>query len=384
MPADIKQPVDSPTTSIVYLIDFLSYGGGMENQLAWLLKKLDRNRFSPHLVCLRHAKRSNTRDVGCPIEHLSVVRLLSFKAIGAIWRLSRLLRRQNTKILQIFSIDSNLIGVLAGRLAGVPHIVVCRRDMGLWYDSGPLRLVNFINRMANHCLVNSQAVKNAVVARESFGPSQVSVVYNGIPKPSLVDGPKLTRADLGVPDKVPLIGIVANLRPVKRIDRIIRVLGQLENREAHLVIVGMGVEKDSLKKLADSLGLADRVHFYYTVKRTLEVMQLFSVGVLVSESEGLSNVLVEYAIAEIPAVAFDTGGNSEVIIDDETGKLVPSYDIGAMTNTIDSLLVNTEQTARMSRAAADLAQSKFSLEKMIKATQDYYLGILDMSANRDL
>jgi len=376
MSAETKQAAEDEAIPIVYLIDFLSYGGGMENQLAWLLKNIDRGRFNPRLVCLRREKISNTKDVGCPIVHLGVDKLMSLRAVTAVWRLVALLRRHRTRILQIFSVDSNIIGVLAGRLAGAPHIVVCRRDMGLWYDSGPLRLVNLVNHLANHCLVNSAAVKEAVAANETFRPEQIHVVHNGIPRPAPIDKPVLTRADVGVPDSVPLVGIVANLRPVKRIDRLINVLKRMKNSDAHLIIVGKGVEKEALQRLVISLGLTERVHFYHTVKQTLEVVRLFTVGALVSDSEGLSNVLIEYALSAIPSVAFDTGGNREVIVDGETGYLVPPYDESVMAEKIDSLLDDPERVARLGRAAAELAYAGFSLETMVAATQDFYLDIM--------
>jgi len=364
---------------VVYLIDFLSYGGGMENQLAWLLKNIDRRRFEPRLVCLRREKISNTKDVGCPIDHLGVAKLVSLKAVSAVFRLASLLRRHRTKILQIFSVDSNIVGVLAGRLAGVEQIVVCRRDMGLWYDSGPLKLVNRVNRFAHRCLVNSAAVKEAVVAHETFRLEQVHVIYNGIRPRAPVDEPPLTRTDLGAPEDGPLVGIVANLRPVKRIERLIRVLKQMQNSKAHLVIVGTGVQRESLQQQAASLGLSERVHFYHTVKRTLEVMRLFTVGALVSESEGLSNVLIEYGMSGVPAVAFDTGGNREVILAGKTGYLVPPYDEAAMARTIDSLLADPERIAQMGEAAAESAVERFSLAKMVASHQDFYLHILGRS-----
>jgi len=383
MPADSQLPASKKSIPIVYMIDYLVQGGGMENQLIWLLRGLDRDMFNPRLVCLRQREPGDVRDVGCPIDYLGVTKLASFKAAKALGGLVSLLREHQAQILQIFSLDSNILGVLAGRLAGVPNIVVCRRDMGLWYGNGPLRLVNRINRMAANCLVNSEAVKRSVVEHETFEADQVSVVYNGIPAPPPPGNPPITRTELGIPEDVPLIGIVANLREVKRHDRLVRVLDQMSTTNAHLLIVGTGPQEQPIRQQVDELGLTDRVHFYYTVTRTLEVMKLFDVGALVSESEGLSNVLVEYALTGVPAVVFDTGGNREVVIDGETGYLIDCFDETKMAEKIDLLLNDDTLLQRQSENALSMAPEKFSLDKMVESTQDYYLRVVSESRHGD-
>jgi glycosyltransferase involved in cell wall biosynthesis len=98
--------------------------------------------------------------------------------------------------------------------------------------------------------------------------------------------------------------------------------------------------------------------------------------VLTSETEGLSNVLIEYAVAGLPAVAFDVGGNPEVIEDGETGYLVKPYDVNELAEKVDLLLSDPDLRRRLGRHASQRAQERFSAESMVRATETFYQEIL--------
>lgn len=371
----LKNPV-SDKKRVAYLIDFFGKGGGTENQLAVLLQYLDRQRFHPFLFTLRTIEGSSIPDVGCTVQSLGLTSLGSLKAPEKLWRFARLLRRHRIDILQVFFVDSNIFGVLAGRLGGVRRIVVSRRDMGWWYDSGRLHIANVINRLAHHCLVNAEAVKRVVAQRESFGPSQIRVIANGVPEAVSGDAEEMSREFFGIPKTAPLVGIVSNFKPIKRIDRFLRVAAGLKRRDVHLIILGTGPQEGRLKELASSLGIRKRTHFYYTVDRVAEIVRLMNVGVLTSESEGLSNVLIEYALAGVPAVAFDIGGNREVIGPDVTGLLIEPFNEDQMTAKIDHLLGHPEESMRMGARAAEVSRERFSVDAMVRATERFYEEIL--------
>jgi glycosyltransferase involved in cell wall biosynthesis len=340
-----------------------------------LLKSLDRARFSPMLFTLQWIEPSVTQQVDCPVESLNVQRLFSFGSIRKLLSFARLLRKSRVQIVQVFFIDSNIFGVLAAWFARVPCIIVSRRDLGYWYGGRRLKLVNLINRLAHYCLTNARAVRDVVLENETFTPQQVAVIYNGIENQD-TDQPVVTRETFGIPPDAPVVGIVANLKPIKRVDRFLAVAERLTDERIHFMIVGTGRDQKALMKAAENLSCADRVHFYHTVDHVLDVIRLFDVGVLTSESEGLSNVLIEYALLGVPAVAFDTGGNAEVIIDDRTGFVVPPYNLDLMVERIDSLSINASLRQQMSSAARSRVNEMFEVKVMVQRTQDFYIQAL--------
>jgi len=364
----------SQPTAIGYLIDFFYQGGGTEKQLATVINNLDRCRFEPFVFILRPLDNERPlvpADVDCQIEYLNVKRFLSLMALRGLFRLVRLLRKHRITILQVFFIDSNLLGVLAARLAGIRRIIVSRRDMGWWDRGGYHFWANRVNRLAPYCLANSEAVKEAVVKSEPFRPEQIRVIPNGIDPPAAGAGTfPFDRYAIG--DRERLVAIVANLKPIKQLDIFLRIAARLNRDNTRFVILGWGPLEKQLRELTNELGIAPRVIFHHTVHGVFDLLSRTEVGVLTSQSEGLSNVLIEYALAGLPSVAFDTGGNREVIKDGVTGYLVPPYDEQIMTEKISLLLGDDELRTRMGKAASQRVSKKFSVRRMMTSTESYY------------
>jgi glycosyltransferase involved in cell wall biosynthesis len=365
--ADTKIPV-------AYLLDRYGKGGGTENQLAILLNNIDKTRFSSHLISLRPADASSSIDVSCPTYFLNVKRLASFAAVTGLFRLVRYLRKHRIRILQIYFQDSNILGTIAGRLAGIRNIVVNRRDMGWWYSTPALTWTNRVNRLTPYCLTNAEAVRQIVHEYEPFELDQIRVIHNGVDHAALKEG-AVTRRDLNIPEGVPVVGIVANLKPIKRIDLFLRVARLIQDRSAHFVIIGTGPDEEALKASVASSDLKQRVTFYATVDHVVDVISLFDVGVLTSKTEGLSNVLIEYALATRPSVAFDTGGNKEVVEDGVTGYIIPDHDEELMVRKIDELLVAHDRRREMGRRARELALERFSRQRMVSQVEEFYTEI---------
>ncbi|MEE8575707.1 MAG: glycosyltransferase [candidate division Zixibacteria bacterium] len=375
MQPSLKNKSASKPVAIGYLIDHFLPGGGTELQLATLVNNLDRNQFSPMVIVLQTKKRDLSADFDCPVEYLGVSSLLSLDGLRGLLRLIRLIKRHRLSVLQIFFIDSNLIGVLAARLAGLKKIIVSRRDMGWWHGSRSHRWSNRINRMVDHCLANSEAVKKAVVNNEPFAENQVRVIKNGINRPTPQPETNAT-ANLGIDNHMKLVTIVANLKPIKQVDIFIRAAALINEKNIRFLLLGDGRQKDQLADLAADLGISDKVIFHHTIGAVFDFLDHTDVGVLTSETEGLSNALIEYALAGVPAVAFDTGGNSEVIEDGVTGFLVEPYNETVLAEQISRILEDDNLRAKMSRAAAHNARKNFSVLKMVADTQDYYRNIL--------
>lgn len=362
---------------IVYVIDNFIRGGGTENQLAILIDNLDRSRFTPHVFNLR--PKVMDIEIDCDVTYLDVTRLFSFKALRAIFTVARFCKASKVKILQAYFVDSRVVGTLAGRLAGVKPIVVCRREMGWRLSSFQRFAMKVTNRLAHFCLVNSNAIKTMVTAFARMSPDRIQVIYNGISLRQTQSSNPFKTEDLGIPAEVPVVGQISNLRPVKRIDRLIRIAHALKDTGAHFLIIGAGPLLEQLRSQAESLGIGDRVHFYHTVERTHDILRLFDIGVLTSESEGFSNVLVEYALAGIPTVAFDVGGNRECVVNDETGYVEQDGDENKMAERIRYLLDNPEIARRFGNRARERANQEYNVATMVNRTENFYTSIMEGS-----
>ena len=138
------------------------------------------------------------------------------------------------------------------------------------------------------------------------------------------------------------------------------------------LIVGYGEMRDALVEQARLAGLADRFRITHAIHGVLEIVKLFKVAVLTSESEGLSNTLIEYGLAGVPAVAFDVGGNREVIEDEASGFLVKPYDAGALRERVEDLIADEALRNRLGAFARIVCTDRFGGARMVEKTQAIY------------
>ncbi len=372
-------PMEAEPRRIAFLVD--SVGGpvaGTERQLWELLEAIDRRRYEPELVLLRaHPTGQWQGDWPCGVTQFSLTRLLSAHGVRELLAMGRHLSRRQVRLVHAFFPDALLIAPILGRMCGA-RVVTSRRDMGLWHSPARLLLARLANRFVDRVVANSQSVADYACSKEGLWPERVEVIHNGVrlPAPALT-GDSL-RARLGIGAHAPVVGIVANLRAVKRHGDLIRAMRIVRGQvpEAHLVLIGKGGEEEALRQLAATEQLGDRVHFLGRVADPAALVSDFTVGVLCSESEGLSNALIEYLQAGIPAVCTDVGGNPEIVTDGRNGFLVPVGDVQALAERIVRVLRDPALAGALSENARKTGR-RFSVENMVESHLALYDAVLE-------
>jgi len=352
--------------------------GGTEGQLLELIKGLDRNLFDPHLFVFRpteFVKKNN--GFPCPITVLNVGKLARIDTILKLIKLSYLIRKENFKIVHIFFNDASIIAPLFCKIGGA-NVIVSRRDMGFWYTPSQLRAIKISNLFVDRIVVNSKAVMANVSKWEGFSIDKINIIYNGHdPKRFDVLALLNFRESLGIADSDPIIGMAASLYKIKRHSDLIHAFSIIhgEYKNAHLVLIGSGPMEYELKSLTYTLGLCNSIHFLGDIKEVIPIIKHFSVGVLCSESEGLSNAILEYMMCGIPAVCTNVGGNPEIIKDGFNGFLIPVGDINQLADRISKILSDSSLSEFMSQNAMQTAE-KFLLKKMIDSHTNLYFQLL--------
>jgi D-inositol-3-phosphate glycosyltransferase len=186
-----------------------------------------------------------------------------------------------------------------------------------------------------------------VAARYGFEPT---VVFNGID--TSLFRPTTPDPDIVRTDGTPLLLWVGRLQPWKGVDVALRALREIP--QAHLMIVGDGETRADLERLAQGLGLAERVHFLGAVPRErlpsiYAAADLLLATSFASETFGIG--LVEAQACGLPVVASRFGGFPEVIDEGRTGLLVPPRDPAALAAAVRSLIDDPERRRAMADAA---------------------------------
>lgn len=138
----------------------------------------------------------------------------------------------------------------------------------------------------------------------------------------------------------------------------------------HLHILGTGEEEEQLRKLSESLGLRDRVHFLGFRRNIYDYLAYCDVLLIPSIHEGLPYTLLEAMALGVPTIASQVGGLAETLQDKSTALLVPPQDKQALTQAIQLLYTNKALRLHISERARQLQTAKYSVETM---TDQYLL-----------
>jgi L-malate glycosyltransferase len=367
-------------TPLLYVIDyFRDPHAGTEGQLFALIEGLDRSEFAPHLLVFEDSPWLREHGFPCDYTVLGSRSLASPLTWYALARLVRGFRRQGYRLAHVFFNDPSLICPPVFRMFGI-HTLLSRRDMGYWYTPALARILRITGRFAEGVIANSKAVKAVTVAEEGFAEKDIHVIYNGYPDSkvgsSIVNPQTTLLANLREQGCL-LMGLVANIRPIKRIGDAVACLGLLRETVPHLnlVVIGAGDGADLIRQARDH-GVEERLHLMGGSDDVAGCLGYLDIGILCSESEGFSNAIVEYKRAGLPVVCSEVGGNPEAITHGEDGFVFPVGNTESLAEAVRALAGDPELRKTMGELAKQNAEREFSMDRMLEAHQSLYRAVL--------
>ena len=368
---------------IAYVIDtIVSPTAGTEKQLLMLLRELDRDEFEPTLICLRNSSWMKQQTFPFRVEIINLRSLLSPFFMKAIWRFRRLHRRHKFDIVQTFFVDANMFGTIAARLAGIRRIISSRRNIGYWHTPLHRLILRILKGWTPYYLANSHSGAETAIKVEGINPYDITVIYNGLDLEAFADIREETgqaqRRTWGVDGSDILIGLVANLRPVKNVESLIDAAAILvsEFQTLRFVVVGEGPLRKPLQERIDKLGIGERFHLVGAHTDIVRCLAALDIAVLCSKSESFSNSLVEYMAAGLPIVASDVGGNSEALKHQESGLLYSPGDQLGLLHELRNLLQDRANARQLGAVARETAISRFGKGTCIKSYEKYYRQLI--------
>lgn len=361
--------------------------GGTENQFMTLGRSLDADRFELEFACLRRwggfVEEIDQRRI--PLLECDVTSFRNVNALVQGARLARHIVRRRIDIVHAYSFYGNVFAVPPARLARTPVVIASIRDRAPYLTPMQKRAQRYVCRLADCVLVNADAVKDWLIG-EGYDGSKIVVIRNGVDL-SRFDQPTdalKIRRELGLPDDVPLVTVVSRLNRMKGLEQFLEAAAAIRVRvpEARFLIVGETAPNDRpylsvLTGLAERLGLSDRVVFAGLRTDVPQLLASATVSVMPSLNEALSNVLLESMAAGVPVVATRVGGTPEAIQDGVNGLLVEPGDPAALANAICDVLAQPELARRLGFAARESITERFSIDRMVSATEELYLSLLD-------
>jgi glycosyltransferase involved in cell wall biosynthesis len=222
-------------------------------------------------------------------------------------------------------------------------------------------------RATAEIVTTGEAIRQQLIREIGVSPARVTSIPTGVDSTLFDPGDKQgARRMLKLPQVVPLVGIVATLRSWKGHRYLIEAMTLLAHREAQLVIVGEGPQREAIEAQIAELDLARRVQLVgnkYDIAPWLRALDVFALPSYANE--GVPQALAQAMLIGVPCVTTDAGSIGEIAIHDSTALVVAKQNAVALGAGIDRLLGNAALGARLAWAARERAHGKFGLETML-------------------
>lgn len=368
----------APPIRVAFVIDQLGRAG-TETQLLALIRGLDRSRVQPSLVLLdgEHESSRALEPADCPVTRLGVKRLASGAALRAARRLAAAWRAEPPDIVQVYFLDSAYFAVPLARWCGVPRVVRVRNNLGYWLTRSHRLFNRIVGRAVDVTVTNAEAGRQALVAEEGLAAERIAVIANGVDLDRFQDFPPPDTSRPGV-----RIGCVANLRPVKNIDGLLRAARIVCDRHPTAVfeIAGEGEQRAELERLRATLRLENRFLLQGSVADVPGFLRDVDIAVLPSHSEGMSNALLESLAAGRAVVATDVGANARLLDGGQCGLVVPPGDDSLLAAAIERLLADSALARRLGAAARSHVEREHGRAAMVRRFEAFFENLARSSS----
>jgi glycosyltransferase involved in cell wall biosynthesis len=346
---------------------------GAEKQMVMLARGLPRDRFQVEVAALTRSGplEAELRDAGIPVT--AIGKPLKLDPI-ALTRLTRFLKAGSFDVVQTWIFAANTYGRVASQLAKVPVVVVSEMAVDLWKGRSELWVDRKLSTWCDRLVGNSHAV---VDFYRGIGvpEDRLAMIYSGVEdeEPPAID-PAAVRAEFGFPPDAPLVLFAGRLAEQKRVDDLLKALDLVQHvqPDVRTLIAGDGPLRHRLEETATAYCLDGCVRFLGHREDVPRLLAAADLLVLPSSYEGLPNVVLEAMRFRKPVVATSAPGTTEVVIDGETGLLVPIGDQVRLARAIRDLVRDPAQARRLGEGGRARVEEHFTAAAMVAHFADLY------------
>jgi len=361
MNADVKMRV-----LFINSISRTKFGGGEK----WMVKAAKGLTEAGHCVYLaskRDAEILKAAEQAGVRTHIINVR--SDVSPLNTWRIARFLKKEQIQVL-VCNLNKDVrVAGLAARLVKRP-VVIARHGVQLCGKAWKHKVT--LTHLTDGILTNTESIKRAYLDYGWFDDDFVEVIYNGIEARSDVRAHDFSREH---PDKK-VIFSAGRLSEQKGFSYLIDAAEMILNQRDDVVffVAGKGRREKELKQRVHKRNLDDAFHFcgfHENIESYLKGCDLF---VLSSLYEGMPNVVMEAMAVGKAVLATDVNGVRELVVDGETGVIVPSGSAESLAEAIEALIDDPRRLEALGQAGLNRVQEHFTISAMIKNLERYFLA----------
>jgi glycosyltransferase involved in cell wall biosynthesis len=295
--------------------------------------------------------------------------------VASALKLARFVRQNQIDIVHAHVARDYPLAAAVAKRAGAP-LVLTRHVLF------PLSRIHKLTlRRTSRVIAVSESVAEGLRAQQIFPPEIIVCIHNGID----VDRFEVSREAVQQNRASGLrVGMIGHLAPIKGQEDFIRAAARISagRDDVEFIIAGedksrSGENRRQVEKLIDDLNLRRRIRLVGWVEDVAKLLATLDLFISPSHSEPFGLSIVEAMAAGVPVIATRSEGAGEIIDDGQTGRLVSIGDVDGLAKTIDQLLCDPEQGQRLTENARRVVRKRFSLDRMVAATEQVYHEAID-------
>ncbi|MFZ0335115.1 MAG: glycosyltransferase family 4 protein [Candidatus Acidiferrales bacterium] len=354
--------------------------GGSERQFVAITNALRHRHFDIQLGCV--ARLGPLLEKVANVEEFSLGgSFLTLRAQRSRAALGRYLKREKVQIVHSFDFYTNLLLLPTARFVRVPVVIGSHRQLGDLLTPRQFRAQGVAFWFCDRVVCNSRAASERLI-RQGLPERKVAIIPNGL-------GPELFASAvpaLPVSRGTVRVGMIARMNTRSKNHGVFlraakRLASKLPN--VQFLVVGDGPLRSEIEDTARDLGLADRICFLGDRRDIPELLASLDISVVPSDSESMSNVILESMAAGVGVVATNVGGTPEIISEGDTGLLVQPGRDDQLAAAIERFLTQPHLRAACASKGKELASTQFSLESVAERYEALYEEVLASKSKQD-
>lgn len=367
---------------VTYLITKATWGGAQQ-YVYDLMQEVLQKENKVELIFGEHGELAEkAKHLDVTIHQADIPwRISILRDIKAIIRLVAILEKTKPDTLHANSSKAGILGVIAGRLAGVPKIIFTAHGWAFnekrpAYQKVIFFIVHYLTVLfSNKTIAVSENIKSSFV-RLPFMASKISVIHNSIDCGDFLD--KNTAIEKLSSEKreenTKYIGTIAELNTNKNIGVALEAIAKAVKEMPNIkyFVLGDGAEKQNLIQKIKELNLQNNVVFCGFVPGAKKYLKAFDLFLLTSRTEAFGYVLLEAGCAGVPVIAPRVGGIPEIIKNNVDGILIDNQNTQEIAESILKVLSDTELATKLSDSLKNKTLQKFNKKIMFGKTLALY------------
>lgn len=369
---------------VIYRLDI----GGLENGLVNLINRIPEDHYRHVILCLKGYSDFRDRIHRKDVEIIDLKKRdgNDLRLYYRLWQHFTALKPDIVHTRNLATLEAVIPAIFSGVRVRI------HSEHGREFDDidGNSRKNRLLRRalmpVVSHAIALSRDLESYMNTRIGVQKRKLTQIYNGVETekfyPSGEKNNTLPFSESGLI----VFGTVGRMQAVKDQTTLVRAFIRLlevapELRETvRLIIVGDGPLKSEALSLLEKACCADITWLPGARNDVADIMRQMDIFVLPSLSEGISNTILEAMATGLPVIATQVGGNDELVMNDETGMLVPPADPEAMARCMLRYLADRSLIIRHGNAAKQSVVKHFSMDAMVRA----YLKVYDSSHHKGM